>query len=143
MWAFSFFGAATFPTFCPLTARQLAQTQTNLMARSNAATNWHLLTISFDPEFDTPTVLKEYAGHYGCDPAHWTFATGSLIDVTAIGEQLGLTFWRDETGSISHNLRTAVFDTSGRLQQTFIGNEWTSDELAAEILKAAAGKGRQ
>ena len=134
------FTRCPFPTFCPLTAKRLAETQDALLARSNAPTNWHLLTISFDPEFDTPSVLKAFGENYGYNPAHWTFATGGSVDVTAIGEQLGLTFWRDETGSFSHNLRTVVFDTAGRLQKGFIGNDWTSDELATELIKAAAAK---
>jgi hypothetical protein len=37
-----------------------------------------LLSISFDPEFDTPEVLKQYAQHAGADPAIWTFATGDV-----------------------------------------------------------------
>jgi protein SCO1/2 len=132
------FTRCPFPTFCPLTARRLAETQDKLLQRSNAPTNWQLLTISFDPEFDTPSVLKAFGENYGYNPAHWTFATGALTDVTAIGEQLGLTFWRDETGSFSHNLRTVVFDATGRVQKGLIGNDWTSDELATELIKAAA-----
>ena len=108
---------------------------------SYAPTNWHLLTVSFDPEFDTPAVLKAYAGLYKYEPERWTFATGDLMDITAIGEQFGLAFWHDETGSISHNLRTIVIDASGRVQKVFEGNKWTSDELVEEMVKAAARPG--
>jgi protein SCO1 len=131
------FTRCPFPTFCPLMANHFAEAQQKLLARPNAPTNWHLLTISFDPDFDKPAVLKSYAEQHHYDPAHWTFATGALIDVTAIGEQVGLTFWHDETGSISHNLRTVVVDASGRLRKTFVGNQWSSDELVEELVKAA------
>jgi len=67
-------------------------------------------------------------------------ATGDIVDITAIGEQLGLMFWRDETGLLSHNLRAAVLDPSGRVQKIFTGNTWTSDELVAELVKAMRGK---
>jgi protein SCO1/2 len=134
------FTRCPFPTFCPQTARYFAEAQQKLSTNKVAGTNWHLLTISFDPEFDTPSILKTYAQNYHCDPQHWTFATGKLVDITAIGEQFGLTFWRDETGSLSHNLRTAVIDPSGKVQKIFIGNEWTSDELVGEILKATTKK---
>ena len=50
--------------------------------------------------------------------------------------QSNLQFWKQE-GTISHNLRTAVIDTKGRLQKVFIGNEWSPDEFVAEMLKAA------
>ncbi len=134
------FTRCPYPTFCPLMANNFSQVQQKLLAQPNAPTNWHLVTISFDPEYDTPEVLKAYAAAHHYDPKHWTFATGALIDITAIGEQFGLFFLRDETGGINHNLRTVVVDTAGRVQQVFIGNQWTPDELAAEMVKAAAVK---
>ncbi len=132
------FTRCPFPTFCPAMANDFEETQQRLLALSSGPTNWHLLTISFDPEFDKPAILKGYAERYHYDPQWWTFATGDLVEITAIAEQLGLNFWHDETGSISHNLRTAVFDTSGRLQKVFTGNKWSSDELVLEMTQAAA-----
>lgn len=132
------FTRCPFPTFCPRMAANFEETQQKLFGDAQAPANWQLLTISFDPEFDTPAVLKAYAEARHYDPRHWTFATGALVDVTAIGEQFGLAFWRDPPGSISHNLRTAVIDASGRVQKIFEGNTWSSDELAEEIRQAAA-----
>jgi protein SCO1 len=125
------------PTFCPLIANQFAEVQRKLLVMSNAPPNWHLLTISFDPGFDTPAVLKAYAQGHDYNPKHWSFATGEIIEITALGEQFGLEFWRDKSGGISHNLRTAVVDAAGRVQKIFQGNTWTSDELVAEMVKAA------
>lgn len=131
------FTRCPYPTFCPLMANHFEEVQQKLLKMTNAPTNWHLLTISFDPDFDKPEVLKGYAEMHHYDPAHWTFATGDLVDITAIGEQFGLAFWHDTNGSISHNLRTIVIDPAGRVQKVFEGNSWTSDELAAEMLKPA------
>ena len=133
------FTRCPFPTYCPLMSRNFSEVQNKLLAMSNVPTNWHLLTISFDPRFDTPAVLKGYATNYGYDPNHWTFATGELIDITAIGEQFGLMFWT-EGDSISHNLRTAIIDASGRVQKIFVGNQWTIAEVMEEMIKAAAVK---
>jgi protein SCO1/2 len=124
------------PNFCPLLANNFGAAQRELLAMPNAPTNWHLLTISFDPEFDTPAVLKSYADSHGCDPKHWTFATGAQIDITAIGEQFGLLVARDENGSFSHNLRAVVIDSAGRVRKVFIGNEWKPYELVTEMIKA-------
>jgi protein SCO1/2 len=134
------FTRCPFPAFCPLMANDFSETQQKLTALPAGATNWHLLTISFDPEFDKPAVLKAYAERYRYDPDRWTFATGDLVEITAIAEQLGLNFWHDETGSISHNLRTAVIDASGRVQKIFNGNTWKTDELVAEMVQAMAVK---
>jgi len=135
------FTRCPFPTFCPRTMENFAETQRRLLALANGPTNWHLLTISFDPAFDTPAVMKAYGQIHGADPHHWTLATGALIDITAIAEQFGLSFWREPEGGLSHNLRTAVIDPAGRVQKVLIGNKWTSDELVAEMAKAAKDDG--
>jgi protein SCO1 len=131
------FTRCPFPNFCPLMANHFAEAQQKLLTMPNSPTNWQFLTVSFDPEFDKPAILKAYAERYKYNPAHWSFATGALIDITALAEQVGLTFWHDETGSISHNLRTVVVDGSGRLRKIFPGNQWNSDELIEELMKAA------
>jgi protein SCO1/2 len=121
-------------------ANQFEEVQQKLLGLAGGPTNWQLLTITFDPEFDTPAVLTAYARAHRYDPGHWTFATGDLMDVTAIGEQFGLAFWHDQTGSITHNLRTVVIDANGRVQRVFEGSNWTSAEAAAELVKAAGAK---
>jgi protein SCO1/2 len=134
------FTRCPFPNFCPLMANNFADVQKKLLATPHAPANWHLLTISFDPEFDTPAVLQKYAEAHGADPGHWTFATGTLPDITAIGEQFGLTFWKEQTGIISHNLRTIVIDASGRVQKIFTGNDWQPEDLLAEMIKASSAR---
>ncbi|HEX4265401.1 MAG TPA: SCO family protein [Verrucomicrobiae bacterium] len=132
------FTRCPFPNFCPLMANNFSETQKKLLVMPNAPANWHLLTITFDPEFDTPEVLKQYAEAHGDDdPARWTFATGALPEIAAIGGQFGLAFWKEQTGIISHNLRTVIIDPSGRVQKIFTGNDWQPDDLVAEIVKAA------
>ena len=134
------FTRCPFPTFCPQMSNNFRDVQDALLKSPTAPTNWHLLTITFDPEFDTPERLNNYAQAYRCDPKHWSLLTGKLIDVTAIAEQFGLLFWREKEGSISHNLRTVVVDAGGRVQKIFTENKWTPGELAEETSKAAAVK---
>lgn len=138
------FTRCPFPTYCPKMSSNFAEAQKKLIAmipQGGTPTNWHLLTISFDTEFDKPTVLKSYAERYDYDPKRWNFLTGDLLDVTAIAEQFGLQFWRlNPNEPLSHNLRTAVIDTKGRVQKVLPENKWTSDELVEEIVKAATVK---
>jgi protein SCO1/2 len=133
------FTSCPFPTFCPRMSQNFADTEKKLKEMSNAPTNWHLLTISFDPEKDTPDVLKSYAERYEYDPNHWSFLTGDLVEITAMCEQFGQMFWR-ESGTINHNLRTGIIDAQGRVHKILPANEWKSDELAEELLKAAGKK---
>ena len=131
------FTRCPFPTFCPRLANDFADTQQQLLSMHGSPTNWHLLTITIDPEFDTPKVLESYAGAHRYDPVHWTFATGAPEEIASMGDLFGLIFGKDPNGSITHNMRTAVIDAKGRLQTLFEGKDWTSSELVAEITKAA------
>jgi len=134
------FTRCPFPTFCPRMSDHFEQVQKTLKLMTNGPANWHLLTISFDPAFDTPSVLQSYAKRFQADPKRWNFATGELIDITAITEQFGLLFWRPnpaEPAAINHNLRTVVIDAQGRVQKIYTENTWKVDELVEEIVKAA------
>ena len=90
----------------------------------------HLLSVSFDPDFDTPATLLAHALRAGADRAVWTFATAPRADVESWGARLGLSLIRDgkTPAAITHNLRTAVIDRQGRLVKILDGNQWTPDE---------------
>ena len=97
---------------------------------------WHLLTISFDPKFDTPKVLKDYGKTYGADFSTWDFLTdpdSSGQAIMRIADGLELTVEDDEGGLIVHNLRTVLIDPHGKLSHVIKGNEWTPEEVAAEM----------
>jgi len=134
-----FFTRCPFPNFCPRMSGNFHEACQKLKALPKAPTNWRLLSLSFDVEYDSVKVLQRYAQIYKADPQHWSFLTGALIDVDALTEQLGLVFSREEgTFNFNHTLRTAVIDTRGRLQHVFVGNEWKPAELVEQLLKAAA-----
>jgi protein SCO1/2 len=140
--AFTFiFTRCPFPTFCPRLNADFAEAQAKLKSLPDGPTNWHLLSITIDPAYDTPQRLAEYATLYHPDTAHWDFVTGDLTDITAIGEQFGLQFWREKPNEpINHNVRTVVVDAAGRVQWVTSDNEWKPDLLVEQILKAAAVK---
>ena len=135
------FTRCPFPTFCPRLSSNFAEAQSRLKARSGGPTNWNLLSITIDPEFDTPERLKSYASRYKADPEHWDLVTGTLIDITAIGEQFGLQFWRGNPNEpINHNVRTVIVDAAGRVQWVTNDNEWKPDVFVEQIVKAAGAK---
>lgn len=134
------FTRCPFPTFCPLMTSNFKSVHELLSKNSNAPTNWQLLEITIDPEFDTPERLSGHAAMLKVDSARWSFLTGTLLDVTALSEQFGLQFTREPGGGISHNLRTVVVDASGRVQKIIPENKWTPQELTEEMMKAAMVK---
>jgi protein SCO1/2 len=128
------------PEFCPRMLRNFSAVAQSLKAQSNGATNWHLVTVTIDPAFDTPAVLRTYAERNNYNPAHWTFITGALIDIDALTEQVGLMYRRQAPNALpDHNLRTLLIDPNGRLQKIIIGNTWRPEELAQDMLTVARG----
>jgi len=133
------------PDFCPRMSYRFAEADKKLRARPDGPQNYHLLSLSFDVDYDSPPVLQNYANRvkaqHEADLSRWTFATGKLIDVDDITERFGLVFPRDpEKPVFNHNLRTVVIDAAGKVQKIFIGNDWKADALVAEMVKAAKAK---
>ncbi len=136
--AFTFiFTSCPFPTFCPRMTDNFAAVQKLLQEDTAGPNNWKLWSVTIDPDIDTPALLKAYGNRHKNDPKHWSLLTGSLRDITRLGDSVGLTFWKAD-GTINHNLRTVVVDASGRVQAIIPENKWTPEELAAELRKAAA-----
>jgi len=128
------------PEFCPFLMRAFARAHERLVADPELLRRTALLTLSFDVDHDTPAVLRAFGLPFQkTEPpfTHWRLATGRLEAVRALAAALGLEF-REEDQSFTHNLRTAVVGTDGRLRRLFRGNDWEPAELIAE-LRAAAG----
>lgn len=140
--AFTFiFTRCPLPDFCPRMENNFAGARALLLTNTSAPTNWQFLSISFDPEFDSPEVLRSHARLYRLDnPDRWQFATASLKVLATLAPELDLMLAKEEGGSISHNLRTVVLDPQGRIHQQFNGNRWTPEELAEAIRTAAQSK---
>jgi protein SCO1/2 len=130
------FTRCPYPTFCPRMSDLFADTLARLAGDPQAPANFHFLTVSFDPDYDTPDRLQQYAELHHYNPQRWSFLTGQLIDITALADAFGMEFWHDGA-TLNHNLRTAVVDANGRVQTVLTGNSWTAETLAAEMVKAA------
>ncbi len=140
--AFTFiFTRCPFPTFCPRMTEHFAQVSKLLKEAPDAPQNWRLLSLSFDPDYDTPATLQAYGARYHYDPTRWSLATGSFNQIERLTGHFGLYFGRDVAiAEQNHNLRTVVLDTQGRVQEIFVGNEWTAAELAQALRAGAAVK---
>jgi len=103
--------------------------------KADPALNVHLVTVSFDPETDTPAVLKKHGTSLGFDPRLWTLLTGDRDEVDKFAAQFGVSVARAMTDQrdITHNLRTVIIDRRGNLTKTYTGNEWTPADVMADI----------
>jgi protein SCO1/2 len=87
-----------------------------------------LLTVTFDPERDTPEVLASYAARFNADPKMWRFLTGRTSDVRRVCALFGVEAYLDE-GLVNHSLHTAVIDRRGRLVANIEGNQVPPEQL--------------
>lgn len=126
------------PDFCPLMDRHFASAQKTLSEDPALRSGAHLVSVSFDPQYDTPEVLAAHASRIGADPATWSVVTGQQDAIARFAAAFGVAIIRDDAdlAEIVHNLRTAVIDRSGRLVEVFNGNEWTPAELLAAMRRA-------
>lgn len=122
------------PDYCPLMTDNFSEIQKTLKADASLSERAHLLSISVDPEYDTPKILREYATHHGADTTQWEFATGSKDEVKQVATYFGMQYWRDQD-QVVHSLRTAIIGADGKLVKLYRGNEWKPQEIAAELRK--------
>jgi protein SCO1/2 len=120
--------------FCPRMVYHFRTLQQLVKSAPDLA-DVRLLTVTLDPEFDTPAVLAPYAERAGADPARWSFVTGEPAAVAQFASQFGLYVERnpDNAIDITHNLVTALVDAGGRLVTLHTGNDWTPKQLVADL----------
>ena len=108
------------PDVCPRLAASFAALQRHFAA----APDLLLLTVTVDPDYDTPAVLADYARRWSAGP-RWKFLTG---DVSALAARLGEIYWSDE-GSIGHNSTTTIVGRDGRIAARIDGSSWRIDQI--------------
>ncbi len=118
------------PDYCPLMSLQFQQLQSLLEDRLGDRLG--LVSISFDPDHDTPNVLKEYAARYTRDTSTWTFATGTTDQIGALTRYFGVSY--EQNGAqFDHNLMTALLGSDGRVVHVWTGNSWTPQEVLVAL----------
>ena len=135
-----FFTRCPIPEYCPRLSKNFEEACAELKAMPNAPTNWHLLSVTIDPEFDTPAALRLYAKRYDHDPKHWSFLTGPKDRIAELARESGITMQPDQ-GLLTHNFRTLIVDAGGKLQMSFPISGDISDGIASELVKAAKSGG--
>jgi protein SCO1/2 len=121
------------PEYCPLMTNHFLSLYRSLSKEKELLGRTHLLSVSFDPDFDTPAVLREYAeAHLRSDTPEalktWDFATATKDEIRRMADFFGLDYW-PEGGQIVHSLRTAVISPDGKLARLYRGNDWTPGDL--------------
>lgn len=129
------------PDYCALMSTNFATIDRELEKQPELYQKTHLLSISIDPEYDTPKVLRSYGAAYteryqDETFSHWEFASGTKDQVKGIAQFFGLRYFA-EKDQIVHALRTVIVKPDGKVAKVYRGNEWKPEEVLSELKKTA------
>lgn len=117
-------------TMCPAATQKMSELQQAV--KTAGLSDVEFVSVSLDPEYDTPGVLKEYAELRGLDLANWSFLTGPDAAVRHLLAQMGI-IREFEGATIKHNLATVLIDPSGRITHRVDGSRWDVQEFLPRL----------
>jgi protein SCO1/2 len=92
------------------------------------------VSVTVDPERDTPEVLKDYAKAFGADPAGWYFATGSPDAIREVTRRYGVFAAKGADGNVDHTFLTSLVDRRGMLRVQYLGVRFDPEEFRRDLL---------
>jgi protein SCO1 len=117
-------------TMCPASTMKMSELQQ--AAKKAGVKDVEFVSVSLDPEYDTPGVLKDYADARSLDLSNWSFLTGPDSAVRHLLAQLGI-IREFEGGTIKHNLATLLIDANGRIIHRVDGSQWGTDDFLPKM----------
>ncbi len=129
--------------FCPRMSENFAEIDKALATDQAVYGRTHLLSVSFDPTYDTPAVLRSYGGaHTGRftdeDFRHWDFAAPSQAELPRLEEYFDIGVTGNDPATLMHSLSTILIGRDGKVIAWYPTKDWKPAELVAQI-KTAAG----
>lgn len=133
----------TLADFCPRMSRNFAEIDKALAGDPALYAKTHLLSVSFDPTYDTPAVLKSYGGAYTGNYtqerfAHWDFAAPPVKELPEITQFFDVGITPGESKSLTHSLSTVLIGKDGKVVAWYPTNDWQPSEMVAAVKAAAA-----
>jgi protein SCO1/2 len=132
------FAYTTCPDVCPLITAAMRQVQDGLKGDEQKGT--YLITVTTDPEIDTPKVMAAYAKRYGVDPSNWAFLTGDEAGLKKVWKNFGVGVQRKARGLIDHTTLTAVVDRDGTMRIAYLGASPDPKAILQDVRKLLKGK---
>jgi len=121
----------TCPDVCPLLTANFAAIQRALEKEKNQ--DYLLVSITTDPEQDTPPVLKEYAARYKADLRRWSFLTGTRAELAKVWKIFGVNVIKNQSGQVQHTTFTTLVDRQGNRRVDYYGDRWRDTEVLRDI----------
>jgi protein SCO1/2 len=122
---------ASCPDVCPMLTDKMARVQDALGADFGAKVAF--LSITTDPEHDTPEVLKEYAEAFDADLAGWSFLTGEPAAIRDVAHRYGVAVVKAADGQVDHTLLTTLIDRQGIMRVQYLGYRFDEEEFRRDL----------
>jgi protein SCO1/2 len=122
---------ATCKDTCPLLTAKMALMQQKLGVDFGKRVRF--VSITVEPEIDTPVVLKAYADKFGADPAGWSFLTGTSAEIHEVVRRYGAFAKRIKPGDVDHLFLTSLIDRKGMLRVQYLGYRFDPDEMLRDL----------
>lgn len=120
------------PDVCPMLTDKMAGVQDEL--GPDFGSKIAFVSISVDPERDTPAVLKDYAAAFDANLAGWSFLTGDPATVLDVAHRYGVAVAKASDGGIDHTLLTTLIDRHGTMRVQYIGYRFDPEEFRHDLL---------
>jgi len=117
---------------CPVLTPMMAHVQDQL--GSEFGKRIAFVSITVDPERDTPEALRLYAQSYGADLAGWSFLTGPAAKIREVTRRYGVFASQGANGDVDHTFLTSIVDQSGVLRVQYLGVRFDPDEFRRDLL---------
>lgn len=116
---------------CPLLTAKMVGLQNRLAAALSPRV--FFVSVTVDPERDTPEVLRRYAVAHGANLGGWAFLTGTPSEIREVARRYGIYYRKTPGGDVDHTFLTSVVDQAGILRVQYIGVRFDPDELLRDI----------
>jgi protein SCO1/2 len=132
------------PDYCPLMTHNFAEIEKTIEKTPELYAKTHLLSVSFDSQYDTPKVLRNYARPFVTDRGqqtfeHWEFAAIPAAEKNDVTKFFDV-FVTQERGQIAHSMSTAIISPDGRIYKAYNGNDWKPADVLADFTSCAASE---
>ena len=117
---------------CPLLTDKMGQVQDSLGDRFGK--DIVFVSITVDPQRDTPEVLKQYAESFGANPQGWYFLTGTPDAIGGVLRRYGVYASKTSTGDVDHTFLTSLIDPQGNLRVQYLGVRFDPEEFRHDLL---------
>ena len=116
---------------CPLLTAKMAGIQDRL--GTDFGKKIYFISITVDPERDSPEVLKRYAAAHKANPAGWAFLTGTRDEIRDVAKRYGIYYKKTPRGDVDHTFLTSLVDAKGTLRVQYMGVKFNPDEMLRDL----------